>query len=457
MATEVQARQVSGTQAEQLSLSTTVTAIGVPPGRDGSSVRGVLLRCSTSDFRYHINPAIRVFSKDAAGTVTAYAAQVRDRSTSTTATLSSLDTGANSHFVYIGAAAPFGGVRLTIGSANSTASVLSGKYWTGSAWSALTLTDGTTSGGATLAATGNVTWTVPTDWAAVKEPDAPTITQEALYLARLQVDTQLDSSVTITEAALLNKDTNRGYGYSGTPILLPLGNATGSLEGLVGSGSATLDLTWFFDGVPVAISASGASSGTQYADGAQNDGPTGTLSMWNDSSTSPDTQKAAADNAPFPVQNRTSGGTELFTVSNPGQVTQAALTRTTDQVSVGVNTTGGATTTSFVTAASNNATSLKASAGTLYGLQAFNLAAYPLYVKFYNKASAPAPGSDTAILTVMVPNNSTAANGAGSVVKLGPEGVAFSTGIAYAVVKGISATDNTSVAASDGVVSIQYA
>ncbi len=47
-----------------------------------------------------------------------------------------------------------------------------------------------------------------------------------------------------------------------------------------------------------------------------------------------------------------------------------------------------------LSAASTNATSLKASAGTLFALYAVNLNAAMRYVKFYDKASAPTVGTD---------------------------------------------------------------
>ena len=98
-------------------------------------------------------------------------------------------------------------------------------------------------------------------------------------------------------------------------------------------------------------------------------------------------------------------------------------------------------------AASNNATSLKASAGTLYALYAVNLNAAVRYVKFYNKASSPAPGTDNALLVAVFPIPAST-TGAGFSINLDP-GLDFSTGIAYAVVTGASDTDNTSVAANE--------
>lgn len=99
----------------------------------------------------------------------------------------------------------------------------------------------------------------------------------------------------------------------------------------------------------------------------------------------------------------------------------------------------------LVSAASTNATSLKASAGTLYTLFAVNLNAAVRYVKFYNKASAPTVGTDTPVATFPIPASTT---GAGFQINLGP-GFDFSTGIAYATTTGAADSDTAAVAANE--------
>ena len=117
-------------------------------------------------------------------------------------------------------------------------------------------------------------------------------------------------------------------------------------------------------------------------------------------------------------------------------------------------TTGGATTSHLVSAATINATVVKASAGQAYGIQAFNINALPCYVKFFNKATAPAPSSDGALIikTVLVPGNTAG----GGVVVQWPYGVPFSTGIGFVIVTGIAVTNETAVAASEVVVNVDY-
>jgi hypothetical protein len=100
-------------------------------------------------------------------------------------------------------------------------------------------------------------------------------------------------------------------------------------------------------------------------------------------------------------------------------------------------------------AASNNATSVKASPGKLTHIQVNNLNGSVRYLKFYNKASAPTPASDTVVYSVPIPPGAT-------VVEDFADGMDFSTGIAYALVTGVSDTDNTGVSANEHVVNLTY-
>ena len=101
------------------------------------------------------------------------------------------------------------------------------------------------------------------------------------------------------------------------------------------------------------------------------------------------------------------------------------------------------------TAATNNATFIKASAGSMYEMTLSNPTATPVYVKFYNKTTAAAPATDVPILIVPVPANST------EFKQLGTLGKRFTTGIAIAVVGGIAINDNTN-AVADVLVNVTY-
>lgn len=110
---------------------------------------------------------------------------------------------------------------------------------------------------------------------------------------------------------------------------------------------------------------------------------------------------------------------------------------------------GGTSSKHFVAAATTNATSLKASPGQVYGVNIFNAAAYPIYLKFYDKASAPTVGTDPIVRTV-------ACQAGQSTVVPFDRGMVFATGIAYACIKDITDAGTTVLVANDCVVGIDY-
>lgn len=118
-------------------------------------------------------------------------------------------------------------------------------------------------------------------------------------------------------------------------------------------------------------------------------------------------------------------------------------------VSLVPQTTGGLTLSHAITAATTNATSVKGSAGQLYGASVYNNATYPVFLKFCNKATACTCGTDPVVYEV--------ATQAGTEREVHTEeGYAFSTGIAYCVTKGITDADNTAVALSDASIDLVY-
>lgn len=103
----------------------------------------------------------------------------------------------------------------------------------------------------------------------------------------------------------------------------------------------------------------------------------------------------------------------------------------------------------LVTAATTNATVVKASAGVLKSVHIYNNAAYPVYAKFHNTASAPTAGASV-LLTVAVQ-----AGQARDFVLPGG-GRAFAAGIGMTVVKGIADSDTTAVALNDAQIEVTY-
>ncbi len=113
-------------------------------------------------------------------------------------------------------------------------------------------------------------------------------------------------------------------------------------------------------------------------------------------------------------------------------------------------TTGTAATNARVkSAASNNLTSVKASAGKLMGYALHNNTASAKFFKLYNKASAPVVANDTPIATIIIPAN-------GVVTYSNVLGKSMTTGIAYAITGAIGDTDNTNTAVDDVTGHIDY-
>jgi hypothetical protein len=105
-------------------------------------------------------------------------------------------------------------------------------------------------------------------------------------------------------------------------------------------------------------------------------------------------------------------------------------------------------------AATINATVVKASAGRLYKIKGYNAAAAVRYIKFWNKATTPAPASDTALIMFAYPLKASDQFD----IDLTPIGFAFSTGIGYTISTGSANADATAVTAADIVgLNVMYA
>lgn len=126
-------------------------------------------------------------------------------------------------------------------------------------------------------------------------------------------------------------------------------------------------------------------------------------------------------------------------------------------IAQGLPTIGGGDTTSTLSnfsvlaAGSNNATAIKATPGNIYSIEITNTSAAIKYVKFYNKATAPVPGSDNALLIRRYGIPATS-----NLVVNSPKGIPFTTGIGFATVTGTSDTDNTAVTAADLMINVTF-
>lgn len=147
--------------------------------------------------------------------------------------------------------------------------------------------------------------------------------------------------------------------------------------------------------------------------------------------------------APWSVNATQVGGTAISTAEG---TSDAGTTR----VSLGID--GGVLTYSKLSTADSNLNTIKASAGTLFRLEAFNTGAAVAYLRIYDKASNPAPASDTPKRRYTIPASTT---GAGFVVEY-LKGRPFASGIAYDITAGVADTDTTAIAAGQVVLNCDY-
>lgn len=118
-------------------------------------------------------------------------------------------------------------------------------------------------------------------------------------------------------------------------------------------------------------------------------------------------------------------------------------------VGVAPQTSGGLLVKRLIATASKNQTIVKAEAGQLFGYYIYNAASAVRYVKFYNKATEPTLGTDTPVITLPIPKE------AGANVEF-VNGIAFGTGIGFALSKGLADASTEEVAANDLIVNLFY-
>jgi hypothetical protein len=104
---------------------------------------------------------------------------------------------------------------LDVDAANATASVITVKYWKNDAtWADISDTDGTASGGASIAVDGEITWTVPTDWVMTSLEAAETteaknqgLFSAPMFWTRWEFSGGLDSSTTVDSMTAIAQST----------------------------------------------------------------------------------------------------------------------------------------------------------------------------------------------------------------------------------------------------------
>lgn len=103
----------------------------------------------------------------------------------------------------------------------------------------------------------------------------------------------------------------------------------------------------------------------------------------------------------------------------------------------------------LVSAATTNATVVKASQGNLYNIEVFNNGVAACYIKFYNTASAPTVGTTTTTKVLMVPAG-------GGLIVNSVNGIQFSAGIAFSITTNLVDTDTTAIAINQVAVNLDY-
>jgi hypothetical protein len=104
----------------------------------------------------------------------------------------------------------------------------------------------------------------------------------------------------------------------------------------------------------------------------------------------------------------------------------------------------------LASAATTNATSVKAAAGSVGSLEVVNVSASPRYFKIFNKASAPVTGTDTPVLTYVIPPNSQ------RTIPIPNMNLRLTNGISYAITGAYADFDNTPIGANEVFVNIIY-
>lgn len=155
-----------------------------------------------------------------------------------------------------------------------------------------------------------------------------------------------------------------------------------------------------------------------------------------------------------PVTNVNVIGSVSTTPPSNASTNIAQMNGVTTSMNTGVPDTGtqrvvvadGITECAIVSAASNNATNCKGSAGTFNGLELYNTTTTVYYLRLYNTATAPTCSSATGFIrSIPIAPASAAGLVGGLIIPNGP-GVAYATGVSFCITGGSSSTDNTNAA-----------
>jgi len=110
----------------------------------------------------------------------------------------------------------------------------------------------------------------------------------------------------------------------------------------------------------------------------------------------------------------------------------------------------------LISLASTNANLVAAGARLLAGIIVINQNAALRFLKIFNKATAPVPGTDTPVMNIPIPANGAGANFGGGLVFVPTYPISFPLGLGFALTGGQADNDATAIGAGDVVVDFVY-
>ncbi len=191
----------------------TPTFIPVHEGTSHIFVTASAVSGGANVVQFTINPYLSIYKTgNNLTTETDYSQVAQQVNPLSSVVLDILNTLASGGYIIVGSHIPFRGVNVTVGTANTNVSTLSVKYWNGTSFVTATPTDGTSSAGATFAVSGNITWTVPTDWKLAALTDvglnisgAITRTTQPMYWTQWTVSAQLSATVRLSQMLSMSR------------------------------------------------------------------------------------------------------------------------------------------------------------------------------------------------------------------------------------------------------------
>jgi hypothetical protein len=266
-----------------------------------------------------------------------------------------------------------------------------------------------------------------------------------------------DNAVVLTPGSGVTMRTKDVGALVQSPFVIPGDTAGAALATAPGTPNASfaLPIQGVTSGTPVPISGTVTTSGTTTVSGTvtANQGGTWTVQPGNTANTTPWlVTGAVTQSGTWTIQPGNTANTTpwLVTVNNANPNSRATSANSSPVVQPAAPNSGA---TAFpvvnTSGASATATNIKTSAAVVFGCQLGNINATPVYVHIFNKASAPTPGTDSAVKTLIVPGNTA---GAGSNVPFGPGGFVLSSGFGITITAGIATIDNTTVTTANTVV-----